>query len=189
MCWNVHSMVDQTTNEKKYWCRFTHVSACVDYLQVEVVTVRVNSIDWPCIFQSHKVSLCLCLCLSRLNSRVWPKTHLWIVKIIGNDFICCCFTGPSINSHTHLPCCYDRITVQPNEPNGTETAFQVSARHSDNFPFDNNVVQFKFQYKKRIVLKRAHKCTYTKFICMCTQHYSVVFRVDVMCLPKLTQQT
>lgn len=89
----------------------------------------------------------------------------------------------------YLPCWYDRITVQPNEPNGTETAFQVSARHSDNFPFDNNVVQFKFQYKKRIVLKRAHKCTYTKFICMCTQHYSVVFRVDVMCLPKLTQRT
>lgn len=104
------------------------------------------------VFQSHKYSLCLRLCLSRLNSHVWPKTHLWIVKIIGSDSICCCFTGPSINSHTHLqwiyPRWYDRMAVQTNEANGTETAFQVDARHSDNFPFDNNVVQFKFQYKK-----------------------------------------
>lgn len=158
MCWNVHSMkiiVDQTTKSEK-------------------VNVDAASLTYPLIIYKLKwfwskqyrlavyfkvAMLSLSLCVSAFVSvafelecvrRAMHTFESW--KLLEITLFAAAFTGRFINSHTHLSQMYLPwwyIRTNRTEPNRTETAFRVHARHSDNFPFDNNVVfNLKFQYKK-----------------------------------------
>lgn len=149
--------------------------------------VEVNSIDWPYVSKSQYslIFSVFAFLLLSLCSRAWR--HLWMAKLLEITlFVAVVLVLYHSHSHTHLYGICNALmrSNEPNERIECKVFFGVDARHSDNFPFDNNVVvQFKFQCKNALCLSghinaRTPNLFIYMWVCVCV-HPTLLYSVYV----------